>query len=157
MSPRFSIRKPVTAMGRGCAADTRLMAADRAAASLLHTDIIDWMGLPTSLLICAQRVGLTEELRWAAKEVFLMLTTEGVTYRQYHLAEKHSPASVNQNMRLAMESFYHVIENIQEAQILGLGRGELLLIAFDHHIVRYLKEHTPLAPNPLSSTYKIVG
>lgn len=147
-TPETNIELPAIAKERIALFHAQELAADQAASALMNTAMVDWQGRGTSLLALSQSIGNADHIRAAARDVFMALTSHGITYRQFHehMGSRLSAMTVPTEAKRAIHHFKHVISDSLDLQSVGLGDGELLLVPFDWHINRYLEAHSAKAP-----------
>jgi hypothetical protein len=152
MPPHPKIMVPGVLVGSGIASPTRRQSADHAAEVLLQTPAIHWDGSETTIESVTGREGRTEELRFAAKQVFLALVDAGLSYRDYCRYSLFKPHQIKDSLRAAMQYFHHQFERSDVlAKDLKLGNGEMLLVRMNHLVERQLESERMADHDPVLS------
>ena len=125
---RFTIQVPATSLGAGLPLTAaREQSARQATASLLDAPVIDWLGNARPLRSVTDDAGITHEVEFATRQLFLALVAEGVSYRTYRERMAKDVRSIQEEAKHAVHYYHHVFGRSPELQSMGLGDGSLLL------------------------------
>ncbi|MFZ4540406.1 MAG: hypothetical protein ACOYNL_01175 [Rickettsiales bacterium] len=139
MAPRFEIQVPGLMLESGLPLSPhRREAAERAAALLFSTPVIDWVGNESSLGAVADGVGMAEQLRDATKQLFLALVNERLSYKHYRVLDRRTPEKINPVVRGTVQHFQRMFERLDRLQGVNVGNGEMFLVGVNKAIERQI-------------------
>lgn len=148
MRPNTQIQLPAAVQERIDDFRKQEWAGRAATEALMRSGMVDYSGNETTLLDISTSIGNASAIGDAAYDVFMALTTAGMTYREFNRKKESAATDQPAAVERAVRHFYYVITNSRDMQSIGMGRGELFLIPLDWHIARYLKARETGADTP---------
>lgn len=148
MPPKHMVQVPAIALSKGLPiSNTCEQAAEHAAATLMDSPVIDWLGKVRTLRNITDQAGISHEVEFATRQLFLALVTEGVSYRDYRDRVKRNPLSVSEDAKRAVHYYHHVFARSPDLQSMRLGDGALLLARINLAIEQQIQRDQSQTPS----------